>query len=799
MIRNFFRSLTGRMFLGLLLIHALLIPLLFTVILRMVQQDYQAQFVDYARSESHTLANLVAQLPQRAQVDQTINDLMLAGEVLYAELLPNKASTATTPADTTDFKEDFFFGQHGDHIYYIAIPVEGVTPESTGTLRLGYDEVPTLDRIQTLYQFNRYLAAAYIGLSLLFIFFFGRRLTKSIRLLRIASRRIASGSTAESLSVVTNITEVSDLAMDLESMRQELVSREQQTRKTNVLLRDSETYTRAVLENVNEGIIVIGQGNVVETFNSAAELIFGYSGEEMMGQNIALLIPDKNQELNNNFPAEQDKTGKSTTFGIAREVIGVRKDGTNFPLELKTNEVLAESGRLLIVSARDITVRKESEQRILHLATHDTLTGLPNRNLLLDRIEQVLVHVQRSHSHAAVLFIDIDKFKTINDTLGHDVGDLLLQDVTARLLASVRTEDTVARQGGDEFIMLLQNISNAQDAGTVAAKLLETLRLPYLINGKELYISASIGIAIFPEDGTVVNILLKNSDTAMYHAKEAGRNNYQFFTPAMNQIAAELHSLGTDLHHALERKEFLLYYQPIIDVITGKLAGMEVLIRWQHPEKGLILPPQFIPLAEEIGLIVPIGEWIFESACRQLKTWQDQGHDIPKLAINLSAKQFIPKMLVQTLSRILASTGVAGHFLELEITESLLMENTDEAIKTLHQLNDLGLDISIDDFGTGYSSLSYLKRFPIDTLKIDHSFVMDIVTDPDDASIVKAIITLAHSLQMKVIAEGVETDAQLAFLRQHGCDQYQGYYFSQPLPADEVITLLASAAHKPLM
>lgn len=519
------------MLLGILLIHALLIPLLFTVILRTVKQDYQAQFIDYARSQSHNLARLLAQLPERAQVDQTINDLILTGEVVYAEFFLSKALPSRNRPDNNDFQEDFFFGEHGNNIYFIAIPVTNTTFESQGILRLGYDETPTIERIQRLYRFNGYLAAAYVGLSLLFILFFSHRLTKSIRQLRIASHKIARGHTADSLSVTTKITEVSDLAADMESMRQKLVSREQEMRTANTMLRDSETYTLAVLNNVDEGIIVIKEGNIVATFNPAAEQIFGYASSEIVGKNIGLLIPDKSGQLQNNSQIGQEEMGKFTTAGIASEVVGEHKNGSRFPLELKTNAIRIESGRLLIASVRDITVRKESEQRILHLATHDTLTGLPNRNLLLDRVEQALVHAQRSHLHAAVLFIDLDNFKIINDTLGHDVGDLLLQDVTARLLASVRTEDTVARQGGDEFVMLLQSVSNAQDAGTVAAKLLETLRLPYWVKGKELHISASIGIAIFPDDGKDVNALLKNSDTAMYHAKETGRNNYQFYTP----------------------------------------------------------------------------------------------------------------------------------------------------------------------------------------------------------------------------------------------------------------------------
>jgi len=438
----------------------------------------------------------------------------------------------------------------------------------------------------------------------------------------------------------------------------------------------------------------------------------------------------------------------------------------------------------------DISARKAAEQRIMHMASHDTLTGLANRDLLQDRIQQSILQAQRGNNAPALLFIDLDQFKTINDSLGHDMGDLLLQQVAQRLVSSVRTEDTVARQGGDEFIVLLLNISNTQDAGLLAQKLLADLMQPYQINGKELHISASIGIAVFPEDGKDVDTLLKNSDIAMYHAKEAGRNNYQFFTEKMNQLAAERLALSTDLRHAISRDELLLHYQPIVDIASGQLAGMEVLLRWRHPEQGFIAPLKFIPLAEETGLISSIGEWVFVSACQQLKTWQSQGYEVPRLAINLSAKQFRQKTLAQTIARILHESGVAADNIELEMTESLLMENTDAVTANLKQLEAIGLGISIDDFGTGYSSLGYLKRFNINTLKIDRSFVMDITSDPDDAAIVKAIIALAHSLQMQVVAEGVEDAAQLAFLEQHGCDQYQGAYFSQALNAAEIVSKL---------
>ncbi len=569
-----------------------------------------------------------------------------------------------------------------------------------------------------------------------------------------------------------------------------LVYSERETLAANSMLRDSETRSRAVLDSVDEGIIAIGENGVIEIFNPAAERIFGYPGSEIVGRNVSLLMPEPYRGQHDGYLKRYLETGESKILGVVREVTGVRKNGTGFPLELTASEVWVEARRLYIASARDVTARKEAEQHIMYLANHDALTGLPNRILLQDRIRQAIAQARRGNARGAVLFIDLDQFKTINDSLGHDVGDLLLKAVAERLVSGLRSEDTVARQGGDEFIVVLSSVTNAQDAGTVAQELLDAIAPPYQVKGNELHTSASIGIAIFPDDGEDGDTLLKNSDTAMYHAKEAGRTNYQFFTPEMNQLAAERQSLGTCLRHALERSELLLHFQPMVDMAGGKLVGLEVLLRWQHPEQGLIPPLKFIPLAEETGLIVPIGEWVLKSACLQLKAWQDQGYDLPLLAINLSARQFRQKTLAETIARILDETGVEARFVELEITESILMDNTDEAAETLRKLNDMGLEISIDDFGTGYSSLSYLKRFPIDKLKIDRSFVQDIATDPDDAAIVTAIIALAHSLQMKVIAEGVEEAAQLAFLSRQGCDQYQGYYFSKPLPAAEVVTKL---------
>ncbi len=349
-------------------------------------------------------------------------------------------------------------------------------------------------------------------------------------------------------------------------------------------------------------------------------------------------------------------------------------------------------------------------------------------------------------------------------------------------------------RGGDEFIILLSDITNPDDAALIAQQLMESLTQPIHIQGKDLQISASIGIAIFPDDGDDMATLLKNSDIAMYHAKESGRGNYQFFSAEMNTRASEKLSLGNDLRHAVERNELFLVYQPVVDMISNEMVGMEALLRWQHPVSGLISPVQFIPLAEENGLILPIGEWVLRSACKQLSAWQKQGYEVPRLAINLSAKQFRQKNMAEIIAEVLKETGVDSRFLGIEITESMLVHNIEEVADTLLKLSNMGLEISIDDFGTGYSSLSYLKRFPIDKLKIDKSFVDDIATHPDDAAIVKAIIAMAHGLSMKIVTEGVETQAQLDFLRRYGCEQYQGYIFSIPLPAADIVKKFKSIA-----
>ena len=443
-------------------------------------------------------------------------------------------------------------------------------------------------------------------------------------------------------------------------------------------------------------------------------------------------------------------------------------------------------------TGRDITEQKRAEEQIRHLAQHDALTELPNRMLLHDRIGQAIAQTQRNRGVLALLFIDLDRFKTVNDSLGHPVGDRLLKTVAERLGACTRGSDTIARIGGDEFVVLLSDLDQPEDARYVAQKVLDALSEPVTINGHELKVTPSVGICAYPHDGEDVETLMRNADTAMYHAKQMGRNNFQFFTQAMNDAAQERLLLENDLRHAVERDEFVVHFQPMLDVKTGAILGLEALVRWRHPTRNLVPPSEFVPAAEETGLIGPIGEWVLTHACAQVRAWHNAGYPELRVSVNCSAQQFQREGFVETVRRIVRETGLPARCLELEITESVIIQHSQEVMGRFEALEDMGVRISIDDFGTGYSSLSYLKRIAVSQLKIDQSFVRDIHSDPDDAAIVSAIIAIAHSLGLEVVAEGVETPEQLAFLRSLGCDAAQGYYFSRPVPPEELAQLLAS-------
>ena len=440
-------------------------------------------------------------------------------------------------------------------------------------------------------------------------------------------------------------------------------------------------------------------------------------------------------------------------------------------------------GNLLTRALYYAIERKRSEERLTYLAQYDPLTGLPNRSLFRERLTRTLQLASRRQELAALIFLDLDHFKDINDTLGHDAGDELLINVAERLKHCVRAEDTVARLGGDEFTIILGRINHQEEAATVAQKIIDAMSHPVALKNNEVFVTASLGIATYPDCGVNPEILTKNADTALYSAKDQGRSNYKFYEAHMNTAVSERMMMINDLRHAVQREEFLLYYQPKLSATRNEVIGMEALLRWDHPATGIMLPTRFVPLLEETGLIIPVGKWVLRTACQQNHDWINAGLPPVPISVNISARQFHQKRLVNTVADILDETGLDPRYLELEITESALLENAASACETLQALHNLGVQLAIDDFGIGYSSLHYLKQFPINTLKMDRTFIKGIVSDADDAAIVEAIIKLGHSLRLKVVAEGVETEKQLTYLQNHGCDEVQGFYFSRPIPS----------------
>jgi diguanylate cyclase (GGDEF)-like protein/PAS domain S-box-containing protein len=556
---------------------------------------------------------------------------------------------------------------------------------------------------------------------------------------------------------------------------------------------------QVTLNCIGDAIISTDVRGHVTYLNFVAEGMTGWSREEAAGrplEDVLRIVDAATRKAVRNPMAVAVR--ENMARGPTPNCVLIRRDGTEAPIEESAAPIHDREGQVTgaVMVFHDVSTARAQANKLTHLAQHDHLTDLPNRTLLNDRLTQAMTLAHRRGHQVAVLFLDVDRFKHINDSLGHAIGDRLLQSIALRLLSCVRRSDTVSRLGGDEFVILLSEIRHAEDAAISAARILQELGEPHRIDQHELYLTVSIGIAIFPDDGTEAEVILKNADFAMYEAKQNYRNNYRFFESRMNARAMARQSLEYDLRLAIERQEFALHYQPKVNLRTGEIIGVEGLIRWHHPERGLVPPVQFIPVAEDCGFIVPIGQWVLREACRQGRAWRDSGLPAIGIAVNISAAELRTRNFVANVQAILKETRFEPRDLELELTETFLMQDLESTAAVLRALKEIGVRLALDDFGTGYSSLSYLRRFPIDTLKIDRSFVCDLTTDAGDASIVDAVINMGKSLHMAVVAEGVETPEQLALLQQQGCTEGQGYFFSRPVSAERTTQLLERSAGK---
>ena len=554
---------------------------------------------------------------------------------------------------------------------------------------------------------------------------------------------------------------------------------------------------QVTLNSIGDAVLSTDVSGNVTYLNAVAEKMTGWRCLEAVGKpltEVFRIIDSETREISPN-PLEL-AIAEDRTVGLAANCILIRRDGHESAIEDSAAPIHDRGGSNAgaVIVFHDVSVSKAIVVEMAHLAHHDSLTDLPNRMLLTDRLDQAIATAHRNDTQVAVLFLDLDGFKRINDSLGHAVGDKILRSVAARLVSTVRTTDTVGRQGGDEFVVLLTEIKHASDAGIAAMKILAALAPSHKFDTHDLRVTASIGVSTYPEDGEKAEALMKNADMAMYQAKINGPNNYKFFKEHMNLRAIERQSVEGDLGRALERKEFVLHYQPKIDLETGEISGAEALIRWQHPHRGVVYPGDFIPIAEECGLIVAIDRWVLTEVCKQIQEWIAAGLRPIPVAVNVSSVEFRSHGFLENLRNVLRQTGLDPHYLDLELTETGLMLHAKSTISVLTELKSIGVSLSLDDFGTGYSSLGYLKWFPIDSIKIDQSFVRGITTDEtsddDDSTLVSTMIVMAKSLKKHVVAEGVETVEQLIFLQAHGCDEAQGYYFRKPMAASDFAILL---------
>jgi len=801
-ITSFIRTLTGRMVMGELLIHSILIPTLFFGINFIVKDGYQSRFIEQANSKSNLLATIISHDISQQDIQILLNDTLNSNQIISAKLVYENGEiihSQPNPLTATAFKEDQFFAQHEDNIFHVATPL--ITNQSrSATLQTSYDESPIAAQIHNTYQVSILLAFAYIIVTLVLSGLLGQQLTRPIRKLRDDARAIAYGNTDKQLNVVSSISEVASLTDNLETMKKALIKHSQDS-----LAR--EAHLRSVMDNVVDGIIITNTAGMIESLNPAAISLFDYTKGELINEHINVLL-DINALLATELLPDTNQGTTSTTQNDLQETEGYRKSGAIFPLEVAISKMIVNQQTHYIYVTHDITARKDAEnelkqlhnelerrviirtselaaanEELEHQALHDSLTDLPNRVLLLDRLNQAILANQRSDSKLALFMIDLDRFKEINDTLGHHYGDIILQQVANRMRKALHESCTVARLGGDEFAVLLPSIGNADEPVNVARAIIDAIDQPFLLEEQAFHVGVSIGVAIFPEHGTDTSTLMRHADIAMYVTKN-NNGDFTFYDSSLDQHSRDRLALTTELRHAIDHNELLLHYQPKIDFKAGNVAEVEALVRWEHPRFGFMTPDHFIPLSEHTGLIKPLTLWVIREALKSCHEWHNMGHKL-KVAVNLSTHNLHDPLLTKHIKSICQECRVDPGYLVLEITESAVMSDPVSAMKILGELSEMGISLSIDDFGTGYSSLAYLKQLPMDEIKIDKSFVIDMISDKDDYIIVRSTIDLAHNMGRKVIAEGVESPEIWEILDRMGCDMAQGNYISAPLSSNE--------------
>ncbi|WP_230209879.1 sensor domain-containing protein [Solemya velum gill symbiont] len=554
---------------------------------------------------------------------------------------------------------------------------------------------------------------------------------------------------------------------------------------------ESKGVHEAIFKYAVDGAILIDESSLIKSFSPAAEKLFGYTEKEVFGKNISMLMPQPFQEEHDGYVKRYLDTGKGRIIGVGpREVSALKKDGSVIPIDLVISEAIVGTERLFLGIVRDISERKQAHDDLLNIANYDQLTGLPNRTLFHERLRHAIARSERNETLIALFYIDLDRFKQINDSLGHDAGDQLLRLTAERLQSNTRKSDTVARLSGDEFAVILEDVDHISIVTKVAQKIVESLSRSATLNGREIHPGASIGVTLYPMDDKLPEDLMKDADMAMYRAKEMGGSQFQYYSQQLGASVQHRIELEFDLRSAIKKEEFVLHFQPQAELLNGRIIGAEALLRWNHPKLGLVSPATFVPVLEEMGLITDVGNWVLRESCRHLRAWRRLGFDHLKVSVNVSPKQFKSWEFLGTVQNVIRETGVPPNCIELEITESLVMDDPENAVYLLKSLHELGVEISIDDFGTGYSSLSNLKSLPFDTLKIDRAFIKELPDDTDSATICRTIIALADALNLKTVAEGVEKLTQLKFLKRNGCNSIQGFYFSKPTTHQEFEKLL---------